>query len=300
MNNQKHIRFDWAIKRLLRQKSNFVILEGFLSELFMFDLKIQEILESESNKIYEADKFNRVDILAKDEKGQLILIEVQNERQHDYFHRMNYAQAKLITENIITGESYDKIKKVYSVNIVYFELGQGQDYIYIGKNEFRGMHFQDLLQLNNKQKEIYSTKEISDIFTTYYILKVNNFDDNSKSSVDEWIYFLKNNEIKDEFKAKGIVEAKERLRVDNLNKVEKEEYDIYIKEQINKTSEIKTAYIDGKLDAQNELLPIIQENEKRIVSLVLKRLQKGMNPQQIADDLDFTIDEINEIISKNS
>ena len=27
----KYIRFDWAIKRLLRQKANFDVLEGFLT-----------------------------------------------------------------------------------------------------------------------------------------------------------------------------------------------------------------------------------------------------------------------------
>lgn len=69
-----------------------------MSELLKFDVKIQEIIESEGNQENERDKFNRVDILAKDDKDDLILIEVQNEKEHDYFHRMNYAQAKLITE----------------------------------------------------------------------------------------------------------------------------------------------------------------------------------------------------------
>lgn len=264
LHRQKHIRFDWAIKRLLRQKTNFGILEGFLSELLNFDIKIQEILESESNKIDERDKYNRVDILARDDQGQLILIEVQNEKQHDYFHRMNYGQAKLVTENISAGDTYDQLKKVYSINIVYFELGQGQDYIYIGKNEFRGYHYQDVLQLSEKQKQIYSSKDVADIFTTYYILKVNNFDNNSKSTVDEWVYFLKNSEIKDEFRAKGLQEAKEKLRIDNLSGIEKEEYDLYIKDQRNKSGEIKTAFIDGQLDAKKELMPIIKEHEKAI------------------------------------
>ena len=44
------VRFDWAMKRLLRQKDNFVILEGFLSELLGEDILIRNILESESNK----------------------------------------------------------------------------------------------------------------------------------------------------------------------------------------------------------------------------------------------------------
>ena len=62
------LRFDWAIKRLLRQKANFGILEGFLSELLKEDIETIEILDSESNKETEEDKYNRVDILVKDTK----------------------------------------------------------------------------------------------------------------------------------------------------------------------------------------------------------------------------------------
>ncbi len=43
------IRFDWAMKRLLRDKSNYVVLEGFLSTLLEEDLRISRFLESESN-----------------------------------------------------------------------------------------------------------------------------------------------------------------------------------------------------------------------------------------------------------
>jgi len=142
----KHIRFDWAIKRLLRQKANFGILEGFLSELLMEDIFIMEIIESETNKQREKDKFNRIDILVKNSKEELMLVEVQNERQHDYFHRMNYGQAKLTSEYISSGDSYDKIKKVYSINIVYFELGQGKDYIYVGTTNFKINSFRILHQ----------------------------------------------------------------------------------------------------------------------------------------------------------
>ena len=74
MNQKKLIRFDWAIKRLLRNKANFTVLEGFLSELFRTDLKINKILESESNPNSSDDKFNRVDILVEDSKGELIKI----------------------------------------------------------------------------------------------------------------------------------------------------------------------------------------------------------------------------------
>lgn len=260
----KHIRFDWAMKRLLRQKSNFGILEGFLSELIKQDIKIQEIIDSESNKISEDDKYNRVDILVKSSNDELMLIEIQNEREHDYFHRMNYGQAKLTTEHINAGDSYDKIKKVFSINIVYFELGQGEDYIYTGSTQFRGIHNNDVLKLSRPQKEKYKNiKEVSDIFATYFIIKVNNFDDNARNTLDEWIYFLKNSEIKDEFKAKGLPEAKEKMRVDNLQKDDKYNYEAYIKEQRIKEAEIKTAIFDAKIAVEDKLLPLIDEERQK-------------------------------------
>lgn len=41
----RYIRFDWAIKRLLRQKANFGVLEGFLTVFLGEEVKIIEILK---------------------------------------------------------------------------------------------------------------------------------------------------------------------------------------------------------------------------------------------------------------
>ncbi len=54
----RYIRFDWAVKRLLRQKANFDVLEGFLTVLLGEEVKIIELLESESNQQSVDDKFN--------------------------------------------------------------------------------------------------------------------------------------------------------------------------------------------------------------------------------------------------
>ena len=69
------IRFDWAIKKILRDKANFGILEGFLSELLGQNIKILNLLDSESNKETNDDKFNRVDLLAELENKELVIIE---------------------------------------------------------------------------------------------------------------------------------------------------------------------------------------------------------------------------------
>ena len=315
---EKHIRFDWAMKRLLRKKANFVILEGFLSELLKQDVIITEILESSGNKEHETDKYNVVDILVKNTQGELMLIEVQNNKEVDYFHRMNYGQAKLLTGHISAGVNYDQIKKVYSINIVYFDLGQGKDYIYKGTTDFIGLHTKDTLQLSQQQLDTYPIENIADIFTTYYMLRVNSFDDIAKNTLDEWIYFLKNSEIKDEFKAKGLKEAKLVMSIINMSDDEKYEYDRFIKSSRISMCEIKTAKLDGRAEAKEELMPIIEKERRQkeeaqlqtkksqeqiksaheMLRTTIKNLQNtGMSKSEIAKILGLTMEELDKLLN---
>ena len=270
MNNRNLIRFDWAIKRLLRNKANFTVLEGFLSELLKDDIQIQSILESESNKQHDDDKYNRVDILVKDSKSELIIIEIQNQSEYDYFHRMAYGTSKVLTEYISIGQPYSEIKKVFSINVVYFDLGQGDDYIYHGKTDFIGIHNADKLLLSDKQKELLGKVEPFQIFPEYYVIKVNQFNDKATNTLDEWIYYFKNNEIKDEFTAKGINEAKELLRVDKLSEEEQLNYNYHIKNLRNEASRMWTLKIDAEDRAKLEKA---------------KEIAKGMLAEKISIDL---------------
>ncbi|WP_027002141.1 Rpn family recombination-promoting nuclease/putative transposase [Hugenholtzia roseola] len=220
----KLIRFDWAMKKILRHKANFDVLEGFLSELLRFDVRIESILESESNKGDLYDKYNRVDILVRSQKGELMLVEVQQDSEIDYFQRMLFGVSKLVTEYIKEGEAYGSIKKIFSINIVYFGLGQGEDYIYEFEGNFVGLHRKDLLLPTFSQKKAFGIEQVGDLFPKYYILKVNNFDDVARNSLDEWIFFLKNSEVKNEFRAKGLEKAKEKLRYENLSESDKQAY----------------------------------------------------------------------------
>ena len=242
---RKLIRFDWAIKKLLRNKVNFDILEGFLSELLKFDVTIETILESEGNKVDEYDKYNRVDILVKSDKGELMLVEIQNEYEVDFFHRMLYGVSKLVTEYIKEGEFYGTIKKIYSINIVYFSLGQGDGYVYEYKGEFVDLHSNNILLPTNFQKGRYKIQKISDIFPKYYILKINNFNDVAENTLDEWIYFLKNSEVKDEFKAKGLDLAKEKLRYEKLSQIDKTSYNRFQKNRLIDMSVKATAELEA-------------------------------------------------------
>jgi len=288
--SKKLISFDWAIKRLLRNKANFVVLEGFLSELLFDNIKIEQILESESNQDYDDDKFNRVDILTKNSKNELIIIEIQSTYEIDYFHRMAYGTSKAVSENHKLGDKYLNIKKVISINIVYFDLGQGEDYIYKGRTVFKGLHQNDILGLSEKQKQTFVKQEVADIFPEYYLLKVNQFNDIAKDTLDEWVYFLKNSEVKDDFKAKGLKEANEVLDIMRLEKEDQYGYNRYMDSLSLKASEAFSLKSEAEFK--------VREDEK--IELAKKSILKGLNNELIAEITGLTIEKIQELRLESS
>ena len=249
---RKLISFDWAIKKILRSKANFAILEGFLSELLFDDIKITDILESEANKNAIDDKFNRIDIKVKNARDEIVLIEIQYNRELDYLQRMLYGSSKVIIEHIKESEPYAKIVKVISINILYFDLGVGDDYIYKGTTSFIGLHNHSLLKLDNFQTELYKTDKVEVIYPEYYLIKVNNFNDIAKDSLDQWIYFLKNEDVKDNFKAKGLDKAKEVLDYLNYSEEEKREYEYYKESLHYQASMYESTYIVGRMEGKIE------------------------------------------------
>ena len=280
------VRFDWAMKRLLRQKANFVILEGFLSELLGEDILIRNILESESNKESEFDKYNRVDLLVESEKRrELMLIEVQNSMQYDYFQRMLYGASKLVTEYLHESEAYAKIRKVYSINIVYFDAGHGADYLYHGTTNFVGLHHGDLLDLSVTQHARYKRSTIAALYPEYYLIKVNQFNDVAKNTLDEWIYFLKNEEIRDETNAKGLPEAKKTLDVLKLPDKDRQDYKQYVENlhfqaSMAETEEIMKA--EGRAEGRTE--------EKKATAR--KMLERGYAAEDICELTGLTLDDL--------
>ena len=287
------IRFDWAMKRLLRDKSNFVVLEGFLSVLLGEKITIDRFLESESNQEDANDKFNRADILAIDSKERFIIIEVQNNRELSYFHRMLYGVSKTVSEYINLGEDYDKVRKVYSINIVYFELGQGKDYVYHGRNEFRGIHDGDLLQLSRRQQEIFKCKYASDIFPEYYVLKVNDFNKVAKTPLDEWMSFLKTGRIEATATAQGLPEARERLRVDAMPEAERRAYIRGVEAEVYQRSVLFSSWDDGRQEGLKEGIETGRAEEKRKIAADMKA--SGMEFGTIAKFTGLSVTEIEQL-----
>lgn len=296
------IRFDWAMKRLLRDKSNYVVLEGFLSTLLEEDLRISRFLESESNQTDETDKFNRADILVEDSKGRLLVIKIQNYRELYYYHQMLYGASDILSRYTDEETDYNKICKIYSINIVYFSMIKSKDYAYHGEIIFRGLHDSDnFLRLSARQQEIFTGKDAKDIFPEYYVLRVNDFDKVAKTPLDEWIKFLKTGEIDKEATAKGLPEARERLRIDTLPDVEKRAYYRDMEALRYQRSVIKTGWDEGHTEGFKEgkakgRAEGRAEGEKMKAKEVAKRMKEmGLSVKDIIQCTGLTHGEIEEL-----
>ena len=292
------IRFDWAMKRLLRDKSNYVVLEGFLSTLLEEDLRISRFLESESNQTDETDKFNRADILVEDSKGRLLVIKIQNYRELYYYHQMLYGASDILSRYTDEETDYNKICKIYSINIVYFSMIKSKNYAYHGEIIFRGLHDSDnFLKLSVRQQELFIGKDAGDIFPEYYVLRVNDFDKVAKTPLDEWIKFLKTGEIDKEATAKGLPEARERLRIDTLPDAEKRAYYRDMEALRYQRSVIKTGWDEGHTEGFKEgKAKGRAEGEKMKAKEVAKRMKEmGLSVKDIIQCTGLTHGEIEEL-----
>ena len=276
----RYIRFDWAIKRLLRQKANFGVLEGFLTVFLNEPIKIVDILESEGNQQQANDKFNRVDIKAKNSKGEIIIVEIQNTSELYYLERVLYGVAKAITEHINLGNTYKEVKKVYSISILYFDLGKGSDYIYVGQNNFVGLQTQDHLVISTKEKDTIVRKSPSEIFPTYILVRVNEFNKVAKSPLEEWVEYLKNGVISPETQAPGLQEAREKLKYYSMSEAERYAYDEHINAIMIQNDVLGNARLEGMEEGRAEGRAEGRTEEKN--NIARKMLANGLSIEQIA------------------
>lgn len=198
------------------------------------------------------NKFNRVDIKAKNEHGEIIIVEVQLSRELHYLERILYGVAKAITEHITLGDQYSSVKKVYSISIIYFDLGQGADYLYKGTNTFVGVHTKDTLRVSSKEKNTIKMKTPEEAFPEYYIIRVNEFNSIARTPLEEWLDYLKNGHIKDDTTTPGLNEAKEKLLYMSMDAPERRAYERHMSAIAVQTDVLNTAKLEGLAEGRAE------------------------------------------------
>lgn len=283
------VRLDWAAKNILRDKADFEIFEGLITVLFGEPVKIMELLESESNKETEKAKFNRVDIKAKNSKDEIILVEIQLEHQADFLERILFGVSKTIVEHIGESQKYANVKKVYSINILYFNLGVGRDYIYHGVNSFTGMNTGDTLAFNRTERKGYRKRRRANVFPEYYIIRVNQYEkERAETPLEEWMQYLKDGHICPETTVPGLQKARERLRVLSMSDEERKSYERYLYNKVYEEDVVETAREDGWIEgydegeAEGRVEGEAKGRKEAILEVIQKMRDEGMDDETIS------------------
>lgn len=274
----RYIRFDWAVKRLLRQKANFGVLEGFLTVLLGEEVKILEMSECENDPSQKADELlYRVVLLASNSKNETLLFEIQNMRKLYYLERLLYAVEKDFPASIVQSELYSEVKKGYSVNIFYFDIGQGNDFLYHGRDIFMGVHTDVLLELTTKERDAIVRKMPAEIFPEYFLIRVNEFNKVAVTPLEEWVEYLKTGCIRPGTTAPGLEEARRKLIFHNMPPAERQAYEEHLSAIMIQNDLLKETRIEGELEGRKEGI-------KEGILVTARRMKaKGMDPETIAD-----------------
>jgi hypothetical protein len=276
MSAKRPVRFDWAMKYILRNKANFDVLESFLSNLLKEDITVLDILESESNQEAENRKFNRVYLRCKDSEGRQIIIEMQNQREVDYYLlQLNRVTSTSVVEGLQLGSGNSQVFKVISISILYHTMGvyekKNTDFIYYGTTELVGTHTKKPLVLHESvsKGEKVSIVTGKDVFPEYYMIYVEKFQDMIDEAIDEWVYFFKHSEIREDFKSPGILLAAKKLDYLMMSEEERRAYDGYLAYLGYELGILDTAKEEGRAEARTE------GRDEKAIEIAKKLLKVG-------------------------
>ena len=244
-----YIRFDWAMKRLLRNKANYAVLEGLLTTLL--NEKVTILLPIDSTPYADDDipKHFRMNLLIANERGECALVEIQNNNEYAYYQRVLFGLSCQLTDFInLYPQGYGPIRKVYSVNIVYFPLVWGRDYLYQGKTELQGVHTGDWLKFGPFQKQAFQVDGTSLLYPEYYVLMVHGFDQIPTNPLEEWIYYLNTGKLPDKITAPGLDIVKRQLQMDELGKEDMKAYERHLNDLVILRGNLRAEYAEGRVE----------------------------------------------------
>lgn len=136
------------------------------------------------------------------------------------------------------------------------------------------------MQVNVRQKELFGVTAPYQIYPEYYIIKVNKFNDVAKDSLDEWIYYLKNNRLPEHYSAPGLDKVAELLNYDNMDANAKTQYEAHQKELAISYGVLETAKAEGR--AEGEAKGRAKGQEEKTVSVVVNCFRLGLDIATIA------------------
>jgi predicted transposase/invertase (TIGR01784 family) len=276
----KLVSFDFAIKYLLKDKGNYDIIEGFISALLKEQgyqaVKIIALLDTESNKEEYSQKKSLADLIVEDEQHHKYIVEIERQEVKNFVHKSCFNTSRLIVDQLGAGNDYLGIKKIFHISLLYFKIGKGP--IYHGKTIMREIATEEKLTIhiaNEQSKEIYDATEI---FPEYIFISIPQFNDTINSEIDEWLYVMKHEEVKPEFKSPYMRKLAERLDILKMTSIERDEYSNYMKQLATYSNALDVAEARGEV---REKIKIAKNLLSQSINIKIIAVVTGLSPEEV-------------------
>ncbi len=236
---------DIAFRKIFGNETKKKALISFLNAVIDFP-KNERIIDVEITNPYQLGKLSGgkstiVDVKAKDEKGNIFIVEMQI-AEFDFFHkRILYYTSQSYVSQIDKGVEYNRLKPVYFIGILEFEIGQNPNYFSRHK----------VLDIETKEQVIEDVE-----FNFIELPKFDKTIDQLETSIDQWTYFIKNAEnltlIPESVKDEGLKEAYTEADKQNWTKQELEDYERASIKERDEIGRIEFAEKKGKIKGKIE------------------------------------------------
>lgn len=281
---------DIAFRKIFGNESKKKALISFLNAVIDFP-KQEQIIDVEITNPYQLGKLSGgkstiVDVKAKDEKGNVFIVEMQI-AEFDFFHkRILYYTSQGYVSQIDKGVEYNRLRPVYFIGILEFEIGQNPNYF-----------------SRHKVLDIETREQVIEV-VEFNFIELPKFDktiDQLETSIDQWTYFIKNAEnltlIPESVKDEGLKEAYKEADKQNWTKQELEDYErasIKERDEIGRI-EFATRKAEQKGEIKGEIKGKIKGKIEGKIEVARQAKSMGLSLLDIARLTGLTIDEIEKL-----
>lgn len=296
MSDKPLISFDYAIKYLLRDKGDYVIVEGFISALLKTigygDVKILALLESESNKEDEKSKRSLADVIVEDEDNNKYIIEIERNVKSSFVHKACFNTSRIIVDNLAQREDYTQIVKVFHISLLYFPIGNGP--IHHGKTIIHEIETNQKLTVHIKNEETEEVFDATEILPEYFFISIPLFNDRVEREIDDWLYVMKHDDIPDKFHSPYMKQVAEKLNILKMTPDERASYSYYQKKLYNDRDELQAAESRGIAKGRAEGIKQGREEgmERRNIEIAKLMLSKNKPIEEIIELTGLSASEI--------
>jgi predicted transposase/invertase (TIGR01784 family) len=172
---------DFIFKKLFGSEQNKNILIAFLNDMIDFKegfpIVDVEFIKNTQDPILLLGKSGTIDVLCKDEKGHIYIVEMQMAKEKCFEKRCQYYASKAYSAQIREGSAYEELKEVIVLAICNFVL-------FPHKKAFKSNHA--VVDLDTHERDL---KDFA--FTFLELPKFQKNEHELTSSIDRWAYFFK-------------------------------------------------------------------------------------------------------------